>query len=185
MFSDAVAANPISMAREFVYSLECECLAGLVIEKAVAAVAHLQHNLRTHAPCDQVLAAHEFFTFHGAYPTEDELVLTLDNMQQMNVSADRYCVDQACVMPAPGIEHAATHVAKQCADCAICLDTAPVGSQVLTLPCGHTFHGSASECLDGKDVLTWLRASRRCPVCRADVRFPAGQPDSKKGETAP
>ncbi|GJN22149.1 hypothetical protein PR202_gb09690 [Eleusine coracana subsp. coracana] len=47
-------------------------------------------------------------------------------------------------------------------DCAVCLDAFRVGDQCRVLPgCDHGFH---AECVD-----SWLRKSRRCPICRAVV----------------
>ncbi|GJM86725.1 hypothetical protein PR202_ga02613 [Eleusine coracana subsp. coracana] len=44
-------------------------------------------------------------------------------------------------------------------DCAVCLDAFRAGDQCRVLPgCEHGFH---AECVD-----SWLRQSRRCPICR-------------------
>ncbi|GJM86727.1 hypothetical protein PR202_ga02615 [Eleusine coracana subsp. coracana] len=50
-------------------------------------------------------------------------------------------------------------------ECAVCLDALRAGDPCTALPrCGHVFH---ADC-----VGSWLRKSRRCPVCRADVVEP-------------
>ncbi|KAL6911421.1 hypothetical protein ACP4OV_000226 [Aristida adscensionis] len=47
-------------------------------------------------------------------------------------------------------------------ECAVCLEAFRAGDQRRVLPrCGHGFHAA---CVD-----SWLRKSRRCPVCRAEV----------------
>ncbi|WVZ73843.1 LOW QUALITY PROTEIN: hypothetical protein U9M48_022101 [Paspalum notatum var. saurae] len=47
-------------------------------------------------------------------------------------------------------------------DCAVCLEAFRPGERCRVLPgCGHGFH---AECVD-----SWLRKSRRCPICRAEV----------------
>ncbi|TVU28355.1 hypothetical protein EJB05_19871, partial [Eragrostis curvula] len=47
-------------------------------------------------------------------------------------------------------------------ECAVCLEAFRAGDRCTVVPrCGHVFH---AEC-----VGSWLRKSRRCPVCRADV----------------
>nr|CAB3447820.1 unnamed protein product [Digitaria exilis] len=47
-------------------------------------------------------------------------------------------------------------------ECAVCLEAFRAGDRRRVLPrCGHGFH---AECVD-----TWLRRSRRCPVCRTEV----------------
>jgi hypothetical protein len=47
-------------------------------------------------------------------------------------------------------------------ECAVCLEAFRAGARCWVLPrCGHGFH---AECVD-----SWLRTSRRCPVCRAEV----------------
>ncbi|CAL5019378.1 unnamed protein product [Urochloa decumbens] len=52
-------------------------------------------------------------------------------------------------------------------ECAVCLEAFRAGDRCRVLPgCEHGFH---PECVD-----TWLRKSRRCPVCRAVV-IVAGQ----------
>lgn len=53
-------------------------------------------------------------------------------------------------------------------DCAVCLDAFRAGDRCRVLPgCEHGFH---AECVD-----SWLRKSRRCPICRAEVVAPGGQ----------
>ncbi|XP_025822974.1 RING-H2 finger protein ATL56-like [Panicum hallii] len=45
-------------------------------------------------------------------------------------------------------------------ECAVCLEAFRAGDRRRVLPgCEHGFH---AECVD-----TWLRKSRRCPICRA------------------
>ena len=47
-------------------------------------------------------------------------------------------------------------------ECAVCLEAFRAGDRCRVLPgCEHGFH---AECVD-----TWLRKSRRCPICRAEV----------------
>ena len=47
-------------------------------------------------------------------------------------------------------------------ECAVCLEAFRAGDRRRVLPgCEHGFH---AECVD-----TWLRRSRRCPICRAEV----------------
>ncbi|KAL6911422.1 hypothetical protein ACP4OV_000227 [Aristida adscensionis] len=47
-------------------------------------------------------------------------------------------------------------------ECAVCLEAFRAGDRRRVLPrCGHGFHAA---CVD-----SWLRKSRRCPVCRAEV----------------
>ncbi|KAL6633608.1 hypothetical protein ACP70R_026279 [Stipagrostis hirtigluma subsp. patula] len=47
-------------------------------------------------------------------------------------------------------------------ECAVCLEAFRAGDRRRVLPgCGHGFH---AECID-----SWLRKSRRCPVCRAEA----------------
>jgi Tfp pilus assembly protein PilX len=47
-------------------------------------------------------------------------------------------------------------------ECAVCLEAFLAGDRCRVLPgCGHAFH---ALCVD-----SWLRKSRQCPVCRAEV----------------
>ncbi|GJN22148.1 hypothetical protein PR202_gb09689 [Eleusine coracana subsp. coracana] len=47
-------------------------------------------------------------------------------------------------------------------DCAVCLEAFQVGDRCRVLPsCEHGFH---AQCVD-----SWLRKSRVCPICRAEV----------------
>ena len=47
-------------------------------------------------------------------------------------------------------------------ECAVCLEAFRAGDRRRVLPgCEHGFH---AECVD-----SWLRKSRRCPICRAEV----------------
>lgn len=43
-------------------------------------------------------------------------------------------------------------------DCSICLESLPIGLQVVRMPCSHVFHG---DC-----IVKWLERSCHCPVCR-------------------
>merc|ERR1712216_593078 len=63
-----------------------------------------------------------------------------------------------------------TEVASQELSCSICLSDFEANDQVRKLPCSHYFHVA---CIDG-----WLRISRACPMCNADVS--AQLPDSDK-----
>ena len=53
-------------------------------------------------------------------------------------------------------------------ECSICLSEYPVGSYMLFLPCGHSFH---SRCLT-----RWLSRSHTCPLCRASCAEDAQSP---------
>ena len=47
-------------------------------------------------------------------------------------------------------------------ECAVCMEAFRAGDRCRVLPrCGHGFH---AECVD-----SWLRKSRRCPLCRAEA----------------
>ncbi|RCV08195.1 hypothetical protein SETIT_1G306900v2 [Setaria italica] len=47
-------------------------------------------------------------------------------------------------------------------ECVVCLEAILAGARCRVLPrCGHGFH---AECVD-----SWLRRSRRCPVCRTEA----------------
>ncbi|KQK01488.1 E3 ubiquitin-protein ligase EL5 [Brachypodium distachyon] len=60
-------------------------------------------------------------------------------------------------------------------ECAVCLEALRDGERCAVLPrCGHGFH---AEC-----VGSWLRKSRLCPVCRAEVV--AGSPRKEAGAMA-
>ena len=47
------------------------------------------------------------------------------------------------------------------AECTICMDETPLGTQVTVLPCGHWFHG---EC-----IRLWLGEHDTCPHCRQGI----------------
>ncbi|KQK01487.1 E3 ubiquitin-protein ligase EL5 [Brachypodium distachyon] len=60
-------------------------------------------------------------------------------------------------------------------ECAVCLEALKDGERCAVLPrCGHGFH---ADC-----VGSWLRKSRLCPVCRAEVA--AGSPRKEAGAVA-
>ncbi|KAL6911424.1 hypothetical protein ACP4OV_000229 [Aristida adscensionis] len=65
-------------------------------------------------------------------------------------------------------------------DCAVCLESFRAGDRRRVLPgCEHGFHAA---CVD-----SWLRKSRRCPVCRAEVvaqRMDAGEEPEAAAATA-
>lgn len=46
-------------------------------------------------------------------------------------------------------------------NCVICLDKLPADSEVVSMPCSHTFHGNCIE--------KWLRTSHYCPNCRFEM----------------
>ncbi|CAL5054557.1 unnamed protein product [Urochloa decumbens] len=60
-------------------------------------------------------------------------------------------------------------------ECAVCLEAFRGGDRRRVLPgCEHGFH---AECVD-----SWLRKSRRCPICRAEVVVAAGHQGKNAGE---
>ncbi|CAA2972872.1 probable E3 ubiquitin- ligase RHY1A [Olea europaea subsp. europaea] len=46
-------------------------------------------------------------------------------------------------------------------ECCICLESFPMGDELICLPCGHRFHFCCLE--------PWLRTCGDCPYCRRDV----------------
>ncbi|KAF8729572.1 hypothetical protein HU200_017516 [Digitaria exilis] len=65
-------------------------------------------------------------------------------------------------------------------ECAVCLEAFRAGERCRVLPGGE--HGFHAECVD-----SWLRKSRRCPICRAEVVVVAagGQGKSAGGVAEP
>ncbi|CAN6239553.1 unnamed protein product [Urochloa humidicola] len=62
-------------------------------------------------------------------------------------------------------------------ECAVCLEAFRAGDRRRVLPgCEHGFH---AECVD-----SWLRKSRRCPICRAVVVAAHGENASEVETTA-
>ncbi|KAF0922209.1 hypothetical protein E2562_028801 [Oryza meyeriana var. granulata] len=62
-------------------------------------------------------------------------------------------------------------------DCAVCLEALEAGDRCRRLPrCEHSFH---APCVD-----SWLRKSRWCPVCRADVVGRAPEDEGKMSAAA-
>ncbi|KAG9950787.1 hypothetical protein KCU81_g5658, partial [Aureobasidium melanogenum] len=66
------------------------------------------------------------------------------------------------------------------ADCSICMDEAPIGSQVTCLPCSHWFH---PDC-----IKAWLGEHDTCPHCRQGIMPQDGPEDATRprepGQTA-
>lgn len=52
------------------------------------------------------------------------------------------------------------------AECSVCMDDVPVGTEVTELPCSHWFHG---QC-----VTAWLSEHDTCPICRKGISKPVG-----------
>lgn len=48
------------------------------------------------------------------------------------------------------------------AECSICMDDVPLGSEVTVLPCKHWFHGGC--------VTSWLKEHDTCPHCRKPIQ---------------
>ena len=57
------------------------------------------------------------------------------------------------------------------AECSVCMDDVPVGTEVTILPCGHWFH---RQC-----VTAWLSEHDTCPICRKSITPKAGEPISE------
>ncbi|KAG9847554.1 hypothetical protein KCU98_g5916, partial [Aureobasidium melanogenum] len=58
------------------------------------------------------------------------------------------------------------------ADCSICMDEAPIGSQVTCLPCSHWFH---PDCIEA-----WLGEHDTCPHCRQGIMPRDGPEDATR-----
>lgn len=58
------------------------------------------------------------------------------------------------------------------ADCSICMDEAPIGSQVTCLPCSHWFH---PDC-----IKAWLGEHDTCPHCRQGIMPRDGPEDATR-----
>jgi E3 ubiquitin-protein ligase RNF115/126 len=58
------------------------------------------------------------------------------------------------------------------ADCSICMDEAPIGSQVTYLPCSHWFH---ADC-----IRAWLGEHDTCPHCRQGIMARDGPEDATR-----
>ncbi|KAF7090829.1 hypothetical protein CFC21_093522 [Triticum aestivum] len=72
---------------------------------------------------------------------------------------------------------AAAAVGTGAGECAVCLEAFQGGDRCRVLPgCHHGFH---AQCVD-----SWLRQSRRCPVCRAEVACRGKAADAVVDETA-
>lgn len=66
----------------------------------------------------------------------------------------------------PGSGGATTMTTTEAQDCMVCLEAMAAGTEVVDLPCGHTFCNGCST--------QWLKSHRTCPVCRAEIVDVAG-----------
>uniref|UniRef100_A0A0D9WP60 RING-type domain-containing protein n=1 Tax=Leersia perrieri TaxID=77586 RepID=A0A0D9WP60_9ORYZ len=89
-----------------------------------------------------------------------------------NGSGKGLSADELAALPCHEHEDAAVKGGGGGGDCAVCLEALEAGDRCRRLPrCEHSFH---APCVD-----SWLRKSRWCPVCRADVVVEVGRPPEK------
>jgi hypothetical protein len=50
--------------------------------------------------------------------------------------------------------------------CAICQVDFEKEEDIITLPCGHCFHGNGNEC---PGIIPWLKDNNTCPMCKHEL----------------
>ena len=169
-----------AIAAEFLRNGTCPCLQGIQEDDAKRSVKHIWLNLDCPCECDFVMAVLEYELSSGNLPTNEELQTFLQNRRHISAEPDDYCNNKRHHVPTPGIDNLkAFKVKNKDMACSICLCAIAKGLNIYKLPqCGHTFHAEEKDCLENASILTWLKKSRFCPNCNAEISVTACIKDS-------
>lgn len=151
----------------------CFCMRRLPLSEQRSIVRHFLVEFGKIPTCSETEATVEFSRFQRRMPTQEELNETLYKMDQMNRDPDNFYAKDKLYIGCPDLDKIEAEELKEEKEltCSICMDLINKGQKMFTLPpCGHNFHATAEECLDGCSVITWLEKNRTCPCCRVEIK---------------
>ena len=135
----------------------------------------------THAripKCNEINFLIEFFIIHKSLPSDEELTEHIRRSIEFSTSPEDFHQRDKEFVPTIGIDKLPTYQYKKNTDstqdndcCAICRDDFQENQTIIQLkPCGHLFHSSNDECLEGASIRNWLEKYNHCPQCRTKIK---------------
>ena len=133
--------------------------------------------IMTHAripKCNEINFLIEFYIIHKLLPSDDELTEHIRRSIEFSTSPEDFHQRDKQFVPTLGIDKLPTYKYKIKEDkecCAICREDFQDETTVIELkPCGHLFHSSNDDCLEGASIRNWLEKYNHCPQCRTKIR---------------
>jgi len=121
-------------------------------------------------PFSILIRALQFYTLEKRIPSVSEVYEYILNLDRMERDPERYYQETKHALPTPNLSNLKPMLLTEEKTCGICLEDLSKNTEAYLLPCGHSFHSSASDCLD-KTVVDWLSENRQCPTCRTEVKL--------------
>lgn len=138
--------------------------------------------------CQMIRALLEFEATSDDLPTREQLEQVVRSFMEFDRDPDDYCKENRVKLGCPIVEDLKPMKADEEDVCPMCQEPIKVGDLVYTMPCCQVgFHHSLA-CLDAKNILDWLKQSKKCPACNCEVTVGttkkrplgnAGEADSK------
>jgi len=174
----------VEIVDKFVES-SCLCLRGVTFTEQRELIRHFLVNFGRQPSCRETEATIEFKRFHGTFPTREELDTTLSRMDQMLEDPENFHTNDKLHIGCSNLDKIEVEEfnEEKELECYICMESINKGQKIYTLrPCGHRFHATEKDCLDGSTVINWLKKNRTCPCCRVEVKINTGSKQGKDME---
>lgn len=164
------------------YLLEhrCECTLAYTEEQTKDLLVHLfRNNIKD--LCGYIRISVEYHLLNNRYPSLSEIIETMNRMRNFYNSPTDFHQNDKVEIGIKNIDKLKVSYmdknefkSDDSVCCSICQDEIKEQQKYVKLePCGHLFHYSEEECLDGASVINWLRKNKFCPNCKTEVHDPS------------
>jgi hypothetical protein len=141
---------------------KCQCLHWIPSNTTKACLKWLLSETMEKVPeCREVVIVYSFYNYYGRLPYDVEEFLEF--------------LDSAITTEAPQMEEKKSlnlekwhQLDGPVKECSLCFSDVLEEQKRYQLPCGHIFHASEQDCLEGT-VAKWFTKQTTCPNCRLDL----------------
>lgn len=163
---------------EHLFENRCECCYAY---SNVIIIGLLKHFFMSNIAdsCDNVRIGVEFYLLNNRFPNMEEIESTAERMQNFMHSPEQFHINDKVEVGVKDLDKLKVSVmdknefkSSDSVCCSICQDEINSNQSYVRLePCGHLFHFSSEECLDGASVIDWLKRNKFCPNCKCEVKI--------------
>lgn len=150
----------------------CSCMTEFPTNELIGCVRHFFITYGTPPTCIQTRAALEFYHLHNTWPTNEQLLFTVERLREFTFDFNSLYHDDKKDCPTPNLDELKPQKLNDNKEnyCAICQEPINSGQDIYELkPCNHVFHSNSSQCLGSHTILNWLEKNDKCPVCKSVV----------------